>query len=206
MVEYIVGKINYINSSYLVLENNFLGYKVNVSDTSKFEVNKVQKVYIYTKIFQNVKNTFNFEYYGFKTLSEKIFFETLLNVNGVGTKTSLLILKNDLNIIKNLIKNQDIDSLSNLEGFTKKIATNIVGQLSYKLKYEKNNELLKNDESISQKLPELISALKSLGYKKNEIDSVICNINDDVIEKCSEISDLISFAIKNIIENKDATK
>lgn len=202
MYEYLVGKVNYLNANYLIMENNFLGYKVYVSDTSKYELNKFQKVYLYTKIYQNIKNNFNYEFYGFRTLSEKIFFESLLNINGIGVKIALTILRNDLNLVKTLIKNQDVSSLEALEGFNNKIATNVVGQLSYKMNLEpetKSDSLNKNQTNI---LGEAISALKSLGYKKHEIEKAVSNIDKNILENSQDVSDLISCAIKIILNNE----
>lgn len=207
MIEYIIGKVSYKNSNYLILENNFKGYKFFVSNATKFEENASAKIFVYTKISQNNKNNYVFEYYGFKTLKEKIFFEHLLSVNGIGPKTSLIILKNDLNLLKELIRNEDIDSLSALEGFTNKVALAIVSALSFKMKNEKINEFSndinqKNESNPNNSfnpIPDLVSALKALGYKKNMIEKAInilipqlTNTNED------QISELISQAIKII--------
>lgn len=199
MFEYIVGKINYLNSTYLVLENNFLGYKIYVSDPNKFEINKIQKVYLYIKVFQNTKNYLNYEYYGFKSLVEKIFFETLLSINGIGVKIALNILKNDLNLIKQLIRKQDVNTLASLEGLNAKLATNIISQLSYKMNLEKINDDEKNLES--NLVADIISALKALGYKKQEIEYAINKMSGQ-IDNSKEASDLISCAIKLILENE----
>ncbi|BAC44071.1 holliday junction DNA helicase [Malacoplasma penetrans HF-2] len=215
MIEYIIGKISYKNNNYLILENNFKGYKLFMSDPNIFEENSSAKIFVYTKIFQNNKNNFLFEYYGFKTLREKIFFENLLTVNGIGPKTSLTILRNDLNLLKELIRNEDIESLSVLEGFTNKTALSIVSALSYKLKNERiseyNNDV--NHSSINQQsnsynpVPDLVSALKALGYKKNMIEKAI-NLLIPQLSNVSEdqISDLISQAIKIISDEAVTNK
>lgn len=200
MFEYIVGKINYLNSTYVILENNFIGYKIYVSNPNKFELNKIQKLYIYPKLYQNNKSCYVCEYYGFKTLPEKIFFESLLNVNGIGVKSAIGILKNDLSLLKNLIKNNDIDSLINLEGINNKIANNLVMFLSIKLKNESLNEnITSNDYSLL--LNDVISALKSLGYKKTDIEKSILKLDKKLLKNYSEenVSELISLCIKNIL-------
>ena len=104
MIEYILGKVSYKNSNYLILENNFKGYKVYMSDLASIEENSNIKVFVYTRVYQNNKSNFVFEYYGFKSIREKFFFETLLSINGIGPKTSLLILKNNIDMLKELIK------------------------------------------------------------------------------------------------------
>ncbi|MDE5767073.1 MAG: hypothetical protein K2H56_00845 [Malacoplasma sp.] len=209
MIEYILGKVSYKNSNYLILENNFKGYKVYMSDLASIEENSNIKVFVYTRVYQNNKSNFVFEYYGFKSIREKFFFETLLSINGIGPKTSLLILKNNIDMLKELIKNEDVESLSILEGFNQKIALSIISALSFKFKkenwieYENNKSNEKSDESKINKynpIPDLISALKALGYKKSEIEKAMnCLVSEisDVTE--DDLSDLISKAIKVIL-------
>ncbi len=202
MYEYIVGKVNYSNSNYLILENNFIGYKIFVSDSEKFEINKIQRVYIYTKIYQNLKNNFLYEYYGFKTLYEKIFFEWLLQVNGVGTKIALSIMKNDINLMKDLIIKNDIEALNSLSGFTNKISLNVTHFINQKIKNEP--ECHKNKNTCSENLCDLVSALKALGYKKNQIEKAVSLLESKIINsKKDDISDLISLAIQAIVNHEN---
>lgn len=209
MIEYISGKISYKNGSYLILENNFKGYKIYMSDLSNIDDNGNIKLFVYTRIYQNNKSNLVFEYYGFKSIREKFFFETLLSINGIGPKTSLLILKNNIDVLKELIKNEDVESLSLLEGFNQKIALSIISALSFKLKKENWNECEQNkhidkteecNENKYNPIPDLISALKALGYKKTEIEkavnAIVSRINN-VTE--DDLSDLISQAIKVIL-------
>lgn len=198
MFEYIVGKVNYINANYLILENNFLGYKIYVANPENFELNKIQKLFVYVKVFQNLKNSFSYDYYGFKSLAEKIFFEQLLQINGIGVKSALQILKNDIGLTKSLIKNKDVESLSVLDGFNNKIANAVIGQLSFKLTDDKyDNSALEKNEKIA----DLIGALKALGYKKQEVEKAIANINEQLVNvKDYSVSDLLSLAIKSLVE------
>lgn len=216
MVDYMVGKITYKNDYYILLESNFKGYKIFVSDSNKFDSDNLSKIFTYVKVYQNNKNTFVYEYYGFKTLKEKIFFETLLSVTGIGPKTALIILKNNLDVLKELIRNEDVSSLSALEGFNQKNSLAIISALSFKMKNERINgenymhgekpEEVVRDENGYNATADLISALKALGYKKNVIEKALSHLIKDVTTtKQDGLNDLISKAIKVILNETVAS-
>lgn len=209
MYEYIIGKISYSNSNYIILENNFIGYKIFLNGTDLLDKNSFHRIYLYSKISQTSKGNYSFEYYGFKSIADKYFFELLLSLNGVGPKTAMLILRNDLNLLKNLIKTNDIESLSNLPGLNQKLAIIISNQLGYKLRNEifsKKENNSKDEGCSSNNIPNLISALKSLGYKKNDVEFAINSMQTQLNDFNEfELNDLISEAIKIIINNENSS-
>lgn len=211
MFEYLIANVCYVGHFYIIAENSYKGFKINVSRPDYFEVDKVQRIYIHTKIQQTLKSNFSFEYYGFSSLSEKILFEQLLTVPGIGTKSAILMMKSNIKLIKDLIVKKDFKSLSVLEGFNIKSANNVINCLSEKLstvKEIKNNETIfdgKISDSI-EKLSQLVSALKALGYKKHDIEKAV-NLMEADIENVNEIevSDLISKAIQVISANENCS-
>ena len=205
MFEYIVGKISYANENYLILENNYTGYKIWTNNADSYENNTNLRLYIYTKIFQSNKGNYVYEYYGFKNISEKIFFENLVSINGIGPKTALSILKNDINFIKDLIRNDDIISLELLPGFSNKIALLVCSQLGYKLRNEKKEETV-NSTNNGNLLADVISALKALGYKKNDIEMAVNVIGPKLDNYTNDdISTVISEAIKVILGGDESS-
>ncbi|MCF0217996.1 MAG: Holliday junction branch migration protein RuvA [Malacoplasma sp.] len=210
MLTYIIGKVVYISKNYILLENNGQGYKIFVSNPDQYKDGCDCKIFIFTKIYQNNKNNIVFELYGFTSVKEKIFFETLMQISGIGPKTGLIILKNDLSVLKNLIVNEDVNSLAVLEGFTNKTALAVVSALSYKMKTEKNyephpTENTQNNCETQQNYnatQDLISALKALGYKPQVIEKTVNNLLPQIANtKEEEISDLISIAIRSIVDD-----
>ena len=162
-------------------------------------------MYIYTKIFQSNKGNYVCEYYGFKNITEKIFFENLVSINGIGPKTALSILKNDINFIKDLIRNDDIISLELLPGFSNKIALLVCSQLGYKLRNEKKEEKV-NSTNNGNLLADVISALKALGYKKNDIEMAVNVIGPKLDNYTNDdISTVISEAIKIILGGDESS-
>ncbi len=206
-MEYINGKVTYSNKNYVVLEANSIGHKIYINDSMAFDNNQLYRIYIYQKVSQTNKGNFLFEYYGFKDPQEKIFFEQLINLNGIGPKTALNILKTNLDELKSLIKTKDYKALETLPGFNKKIAWQIINDISYKLNFEFKNEnhTTNNNQTITTKISDLVSALKALGYKKEEVEIALSEIPLKIENyRSMELSDLISETIKIIIGGNES--
>lgn len=205
-MEYINGKITHINKNYIIAETNSIGYKIFINDSICFENNQYYRIYVYQKISQTNKGNFAIENYGFRSSSEKNFFEQLINLNGIGPKTALNILKTNLEDLKTLIKTKDYKALEILPGFNKKIAWQIINDISYKLNLEIKTDSLDNmnNNSGNTKLAELVSALKALGYKKDEVEIALSKLPAKLENYRSlELSDLISETIKIIIGDNE---
>lgn len=197
MIEYIIGKISYSTDKFIILENNFKGYKIWMNKISDLDSSIFNRVYVFVKISTNSKNYQISEIFGFKTPQEKYFFETLISATGIGPKTALLIMQNNIDLLKELITTKNIDDLENLPNFTKKLAINLCNQLSYKIfiikKESQSNDI---DSNTTTSVGEVVSALKSLGYKKNEINLAMNSID---LNSLKDTNTAISEAIKNIV-------
>ena len=193
MVSYIIGKITSLNKKTITVESNWTGYVINVTNPELFELGKVRKIYLHKHTSLTNKNSVNEEYYGFVNYDQKEMFLKLLSLNGIGPKTAIQILKNDLSLIKNMILSKDVKGLSACQSINEKVARQMIDNIEISSK-----EGLKTNQKIS----ELISALESLGYQKNEIEDVISN--KEIIGDASiDLSDLVSNAIKYIAIKAD---
>lgn len=193
MVSYIIGKITSLNKKSITVESNWTGYVINVTNPELFELGKVRKIYLHKHTSLTNKNSVNEEYYGFVNYDQKEMFLKLLSLNGIGPKTAIQILKNDLSLIKNMILSKDVKGLSACQSINEKVARQMIDNIEISSK-----EGLKTNPKIS----ELISALESLGYQKNEIEDVISN-KEIIGDTSIDLSDLVSNAIKYIAIKAD---
>lgn len=67
MYSYIVGKVISINKKSITLENNYVGYVINVNGLNNFTKNKVIKLWLYKYTNITNKNSLNEEFYGFRS-------------------------------------------------------------------------------------------------------------------------------------------
>ena len=168
MFAFIIGIIRQKQDNILILENNGIGYELNVSNYTLYNLPTIgEEVKIYT-YFQTNENS-GVSLYGFLSIEEKLMFLKLISVSGVGPKAAISILSNiTLNDLTIAIATQDIKLLSSTKGIGKKTAERIVVEL--KDKVELSNESLTREQVIvdSKAIDEAVLALVSLGMNKNE--------------------------------------
>lgn len=181
MICYLKGKIlkqknGVIN---LITENN-IGFRINISGSFFLSLRNEENVEVFTymKVTEN-----SIDLFGFRNLIEKNFFELLISVNGVGPKSALNILDlGSIEEIEKAIANADVNYLIKVNGIGRKSAERIVVELKNKVaKYDLKTN---GEELVGDKLEEVIDALISMGYKKEDILLVIKKI--DIENKNSE--------------------
>lgn len=165
MYSYIKGIITIIETSYIVVENNGIGYMVFVSNPYSYKLNEEVTIYLYQQIRED-ENTL----YGFKTKEDKELFLKLISVKGLGCKMALPMFSGDnMSSILNAIEEGNINYLKKFPKIGDKVARQIILDLKGKLASDQSN--LKEDFS------ELTETLKSLGYKPNDIKKILPQID-----------------------------
>lgn len=161
MFDYIKGTIIEVETDYIVLDNNNIGYKICTANPYEFEKNTERIVYVYQQVREDAHLLF-----GFPNKETKKLFLKLITVKGVGCKTACTMLaKGDASEICNAINNDDVAYLKKIPGIGPKAAQQIILDLKGKLSKtskEKNNP----------NYDEAIEVLKALGYKNTEIKKI----------------------------------
>ena len=165
MYDFISGRIDSIYSTYVVLENNGIGYKIYTPNPYVFKENDNVKIYVYEYVRED-----EISLYGFKNLEEREMFLKLIDVKGLGCKMALPMFSGDnMSSILNAIEEGNINYLKKFPKIGDKVARQIILDLKGKLASDQSN--LKEDFS------ELTETLKSLGYKPNDIKKVLPQID-----------------------------
>lgn len=183
MYSYIKGIVTEIESNYIVLDNNGIGYLVYTPNSYAFNVEESYKVYIY----QNVKED-ELTLYGFKTKEEKDLFLKLIEVKGLGCKMALpIIATGSISGIVDAIERENILYLKKFPKIGDKVARQIILDLKGKL--------VTSSEVINNANDELAEALKGLGYKASDISRVIKQVNStDTLE--NQIKEALKLLLK----------
>lgn len=185
---YKLGKVVFKTKSSIILESNYTGYIITVGNINQYEIDKFQKIYIY-----NYQNEYSKTIYGFKEFKERIFFEDLISVQGVGPKTAISILSTNWKEIMKMIAEGDYESIAKIPYVGTKTARKIV--FDFQKKY--NTFLSKNKES-KNKL-EVYKTLKTLGFNEKQINSISNKLqeSDDVDQMIEQAIELISHDHQN---------
>lgn len=170
MYAYIKGKIKEVESSYIVIDNNGIGYLVYTANPYSFNVDQEYTIYLYQYVRED-----EISLYGFKTLEEKELFLKLIGVKGLGCKMALpMIALGSTDGIIDAIERENILYLKKFPKIGDKVARQIILDLKGKL--------VANVEGPSAS-DELTEALKGLGYKVSDINKIASQINpSDEIE------------------------
>ena len=166
MYSYIKGVITIIDTSYVVLENNGIGYMIYVANPYSYKENEEVIIYLYQQIRED-ENTL----YGFKTKDDKDLFLKLISVKGLGCKMALPMLSGDnKDAILDAIDTGNVSYLKKFPKIGDKVARQIILDLKGKLASDDKKDSLNNFE-------ELTETLKSLGYKPNDIKKVFSKLD-----------------------------
>ncbi|HBG1231172.1 TPA: Holliday junction branch migration protein RuvA [Clostridioides difficile] len=178
MYSYIKGTVEEIYIDSIVVENNGIGYKINVSSNTIMNLQVGEATKIYTKL---IVREDDMSLCGFVSREELKMFELLTSVSKIGPKVALSILSFALPAqLEAYILSEDIGKLSKAPGVGKKTAERIV--LELKDKVDKNN--IEFEPTLLSQKPTLISqdesvdALVALGYTLSE--------SKEAVQKCKK--------------------
>lgn len=183
MYEYMKGTVTDIESDYIVLENNQIGYLIYTANPYSFNLNIEYKVYLYQQIKED-ENTL----YGFKNKEEKKLFLKLIGVKGLGCKMALpMLATGSIDGIVDAIERENILYLKKFPKIGDKVARQIILDLKGKLVIAPKDNVDVTNRS------ELVDALQALGYKNSEINKVIplVNVSLSVEEQIKEALKLL---------------
>ena len=171
MIAFIKGIIHSYSNDSLIIENNGIGYRIYISNPQSVRLNSEVILYTYQHVREDAITLF-----GFKTMEEHDLFLQLISVKGVGPKTALAMLA--VCPVKQMIEaieHNDVKLLKSLPGIGAKSASQIVLDLKGKLVEEVSEIQVKENAE----LVDAIEALKALGYKNAEINSIKKELSEE---------------------------
>lgn len=169
MFSYITGRITEREDGVLTLENNGIGYEINVSAIAQRNLSEFDgevKIYTYYQAREDGVSLF-----GFYSKEEKDVFLKLITVSGVGPKGAISILSNiEVNDLCVVIASQNISALSSVKGIGKKTAERLIVELKNKITVSGNLASSMSDLTYpsSSELDDAVQVLCSLGLTRQE--------------------------------------
>lgn len=201
MFYYIKGSLEYKDVNTCVIDCGGVGYKLTVSmltsDSLSNKLGKEVKLFTYLAVRDD-----GVELFGFGSNEERLCFNNLITVSGVGPKAAMSILsimtpdKFSLSVCT-----EDIKSISKAPGVGAKTAARIVLELKDKVSKDMMSASPKLDISSAiksapsgGKLSEATQALMVLGYDKNTVLTALQGM--DIAN--AEVADIIKMALKKL--------
>lgn len=190
MIAFIKGKVIQYNVDNVIVENHGIGYRIYMSNPRNLVLQEETFVYTYQHIREDMQMLF-----GFSTMEEHDLFVRLISVKGIGPKTAMNALSvGGWKAIIEAIESNNATYLKSLPGIGNKAASQIVLDLKGKLV---DSTIV--DTGENHNLIDAMEALKSLGYKPNEVNVIrkqLCN------EKDKSVDEYIKLALQLLAKKK----
>ena len=173
MIEYISGSLAELTPTYAVIDNHGLGYLINISLTTYAELEGKAdvKLLIHEAIREDA-----YVLFGFATAQERVLFQQLIGVSGVGANTARMILSAiapaELEIV---IVSGDDKKLKAVKGVGAKTAQRIIVDLKDKIKPADSTLTLEQTPS-NDAFDEALAALLMLGFAKPQSQKVLSKL------------------------------
>lgn len=164
MYDYIKGKVEEITPTYVVIDNQGIGYMLNISLNSYNALQRQTesaKVYVYEAIREDAHVLF-----GFTEKRERELFLLLITVSGVGANTARMILSSlTPSDLEQTIATGNVAVLKSVKGIGAKTAERIIVDLKDKIK-PTDATLLDVSSNSNEVFEEAMSALVMLGFTR----------------------------------------
>ena len=177
MIDYISGKIAELSPTRAVIENNGIGYAVEISlqTYSSLENKGSTTVYIQTQINQREGTEMD---YGFASKEERELFRLITSVSGMGASSARMVLSSlTSEEFKETILSENVNTLKSIKGIGLKTAQRMILELKDKIVKggtADSNVLFQSESNANSE--EATSALLMLGFAKPNINKAIQSI------------------------------
>ena len=164
MIDYIKGSITELNPTYVVVDNNGIGYMMNISLTTYDQISKNGQdealLYVHESIREDAHTL-----YGFASKREREAFMLLISVSGVGPNTARMVLSSmTVDEFSLAIVNNNVAMFKAVKGVGGKTAQRIIVDLKDKIKPSTDTLLLKTEIASGEVFDEALAALVMLGF------------------------------------------
>ena len=171
MYSFISGTIVEKNPAYVIIDNQGIGYLINITMNTFTSIGEQEKVRLYVHLaIREDAHTL----YGFYTEQERSLFLQLITVSGVGCNTARLILSSmTVKEAAEAIATSNTRLIQGVKGIGAKTAQRIVVDLHDKIGKLEIEEGEKTSPAYNTTRDEALSALMVLGFSKANIEKIL---------------------------------
>lgn len=174
MIEYISGKLVTLSPTMVVIDNQGIGYAVEISLQTYDALNGKSSATVYIQRQVNQRDGTEVDY-GFATQDERELFRQITGVSGMGAASARMVLSSlSAEELRNAILGEDVARLKGIKGIGLKTAQRMVLELK--------DKIVKGDAASAEMLfrtdvgaaaEEASTALQMLGFSKPNITKAV---------------------------------
>lgn len=192
MIGKLQGIVDYIGDDFVIIMAGPVGYKVYTPDY--LTLKSTVSLWIETIVRED-----SIRLFGFLSLAGQNLFNQLTTVSGVGPKVAMAIMGTiKIDTLISAIATGDAKTISTAPGVGKKMAEKIIVELKNKMGGA--NFDFCGDGAGNSALPDLLSALESLGYRRLDIIDMAQKLVND--NPGTDVAKLVPMALKEITSGK----
>ena len=174
MIDYISGKLATLTPTMAVIDNQGIGYAVEISLQTYDALNGKAQATVYVQRQINPRDGSEVDY-GFATQDERELFRQITSVSGMGAASARMVLSSlSAEELRNAILSEDVGRLKSVKGIGLKTAQRMVLELQDKIvkgDAASAQQLFKSDSNAAAE--EAATALQMLGFSKPNINKAI---------------------------------
>ena len=175
MIAHLRGKLIARHPNQVIVETSGVGYEVTISVPTFSELPALGSevsLHIHTHVRED-----QIALYGFLRAEEKLLFEKLITVSGIGPKLAITILSGmAAEEMTGAIRGNDIGRLTKIPGIGRKTAERMVLELRDKLP-PAGSEQVQVVPSFSAVQEDVLSALINLGYQRPLAEKALATVD-----------------------------
>ena len=195
MIDYISGKIAELTPTLVVIDNQGIGYcmEISLQTYAALENKTIATIYVQAQVNQREGTQVD---YGFSSKDERELFRLITGVSGMGASTARMMLSSlNAEELREAILAEDVNRIKSVKGIGLKGAQRLILELKDKIfKGEgTSNDVLFTTET-SGATEEATSALIMLGFAKPNINKAIQTILKN--NPTAKVEEIIKTALK----------
>ena len=194
MIDYVSGKIDELNPTQVVIDNNGIGYRMEISLQSYalLEGKSEARVYIQNQVNPRDGSEIS---YGFANKDERALFQLITSVSGMGAASARMVLSSlSADEFRQAIISENINLIKSVKGIGLKTAQRLILELKDKIVEGGGSDSNVLFTSSNEVIEEASSALVMLGFSKPNVQKAIQQIIKQ--NPGAKVEDIIKTALK----------
>ena len=194
MIDYIFGKVEELTPTQVVIDNNGIGYRLEISLQTYAILEGRASAKIYTQSQVNTRDGSTIDY-GFANKDERSLFQLITSVSGMGAASARMVLSSfTTEEFRQAVLSENINLIKAVKGIGLKTAQRLILELKDKIAESGGDPTVLFNAATNESVEEATSALVMLGFNKANVQKAIQSILK--AQPNAKVEDIIKSALK----------